>query len=166
VRAYRGLNSQNVMTSSGEMVGINLRGTLRRPEATMFSNPAMSQSEIMSYLVLGRPSSSSSAGQNSALTNAALMIGMQQGTSIAGDIGKKLALDEAYIDAGSDVGETSFVAGKYLSPKLYVSYATGLFEHTNTFRTRYSLSSRWTLQTESGTDASSTDLLYWFERGK
>jgi translocation and assembly module TamB len=91
---------------------------------------------------------------------------MQQGTNVAGDIGKKLALDEAYIDAGSDIRETSFVAGKYLSPKLYVSYAAGLFEHTNTFRTRYSLSSRWTLQTESGTKASSTDLLYWFERGK
>ncbi|HXV14773.1 MAG TPA: translocation/assembly module TamB domain-containing protein [Candidatus Krumholzibacteria bacterium] len=166
VRAYRGLTTQNVMAASGEMVGVNLRGTLRRPEFSVFSNPPMSESEIMSYLVLGRSTSSGSSGEQSALTNAALMLGMQQGTNIAGDIGKKLALDEAYLDAGSDVSETSFVAGKYLSPKLYVSYAAGLFEHTNTFRTRYSLSSRWTVQTESGTKASSTDLLYWFERGK
>jgi autotransporter translocation and assembly factor TamB len=46
-----------------------------------------------------------------------------------------------------------------------VSYAAGLFENTNTFRVRYSLSNSWTLQAESG-DASSTDVLYRFERGK
>jgi len=78
VRAYRGLTtSQNVMTSSGEIVGVNLRGTLRRPEVTVFSNPAMSESEIMSYLVLGRPLSSS--GDQSALASAALLYGILRG---------------------------------------------------------------------------------------
>jgi len=163
IRAYRGLTTQNVMAGSGEMVGMNLRGTLRRPEFSVFSNPPMSQSEIMSYLVLGRPMSTS--GDQSALASAALLVGMQQGSGVAGGIGKRLALDEAYLEAGSDIKETAFVAGKYLSPKLYVSYAAGLFEQTNTFRARYSLTSKWTLQAESGKD-SSTDLLYWFERGK
>ncbi|HEX6789836.1 MAG TPA: translocation/assembly module TamB domain-containing protein, partial [Candidatus Krumholzibacteria bacterium] len=163
IRASRGLTTQNVMAGSGEVVGVNLRGTLQRPEITLFSNPPMSQSEIMSYLVLGRPLDSS--GDQSALASAALLVGMQRGTGVAGDIGKKLSLDEAYIEAGSGMKETSFVAGKYLSPKLYVSYATGLFEKTNTFRVRYSLSRKWTLQAESGKD-SSTDLLYWFERGR
>ena len=162
VRAYRGLSTQQVTVGSGDIVGVNLRGTLRRPELSVFSNPAMSESEIMSYLVLGRPMSS---GDQSALASAALLIGMQQGTQVAGDIGGRFALDEAYLESGSEANKTAFVAGKYLSPTLYVSYATGLFEKTNTFRVRYSLSKRWTLQAESG-DASSTDLLYWFERGK
>ncbi len=165
IRAYRGLTTQNVMASSGEMVGIHLRGTLRKPEFSVFSNPPMAESEIMSYLVLGRPSSSASGEEQSALANAAMLIGMQKGTSLAGEIGGRLALDEAYLEGGSDIKEASFVAGKYLSPKLYVSYAAGLFEHTNTFRARYSLGSRWTLQAENG-EANSTDLLYWFERGK
>jgi translocation and assembly module TamB len=91
---------------------------------------------------------------------------MQRGTQLAGDVGKRFALDEAYLETGSEIDEASFVAGKYLSPKLYVSYAAGLFENTNTFRVRYSLSNRWTLQTESGTKANSTDILYWFEQGK
>ncbi len=163
VRAYRGLTTQNVMASSGEIVGVNLRGTLRKPEFSVFSNPPMSESEIMSYLVLGRPPSSS--GDQSALASAALLIGMQQGTGLAGDVGKAFALDEAYLEGGSEAKEASFVAGKYLSPKLYVSYAAGLFEHTNTFRVRYSLTNKWTLQAESGKNSSS-DLLYWFERGK
>jgi translocation and assembly module TamB len=163
IRAYRGLTTQNVMAGSGEMVGMNLRGTLRRPEFSVFSNPPMSQSEIMSYLVTGHPMSS--GGDQSALASAALLVGMQQGAGVASNIGKKFSLDEAYLEGGKDVKETAFVAGKYLSPKLYVSYAAGLFESTNTFRARYSLTNRWTLQAESGKD-SSTDLMYWFERGK
>lgn len=163
IRAYRGLTTQNVMAGSGEMVGMNLRGTLRRPEFSVFSNPPMSQSEIMSYLVTGRPLNS--GGDQSALASAALLIGMQQGAGVASGIGKTFALDEAYLEGGSEANETAFVAGKYLSPKLYVSYAAGLFENTNTFRARYSLTNRWTLQAESGKD-SSTDLMYWFERGK
>jgi translocation and assembly module TamB len=90
---------------------------------------------------------------------------MQKGSGIAGGIGEKFALDEAYIEGGDDVNETAFVAGKYISPKMYVAYVAGLFEKTNTFRVRYSLDRKWTLQAESG-DESSTDILYWFERGK
>lgn len=166
VRAYRGLTSQqNVMTGSGEIVGVNLRGTLRRPEFSVFSNPPMSESEIMSYLMFGRPMSTGSGSEQSALANAASLIAMQQGTEMAGGLGKRFALDDAYLESGSEAKETSVVAGKYLSTKIYVSYAAGLFEHTNTFRVRYSLSNSWTLQAESG-DASSTDILYRFERGK
>lgn len=166
VRAYRGLTSQqNVMTGSGEIVGVNLRGTLRRPELSVFSNPAMSESEIMSYLAFGRPLSTGSSGEQSALAGAASLLAMQRGTEIAGGLGKRFALDEAYLETGSKAKETAFVAGKYLSPKLYVSYAAGMFENTNTFRVRYSLSNSWTLQAESGND-SSTDILYRFERGK
>jgi hypothetical protein len=152
------------MTGSGEIVGVNLRGTLRRPELSVFSNPSMSESEIMSYLMFGRPMSSGS-GEQSALANAASLIAMQQGSEVAGGLGKRFALDDAYLESGSEAKETSFVAGKYLSPKLYVSYAAGLFEQTNTFRVRYSLSNSWTLQAESGKD-SSTDILYRFERGQ
>jgi translocation and assembly module TamB len=161
VRAYRGLTTQNVVASTGEMVGVNVRGTLRKPVVSVFSNPPMSQNEIMSYLLTGHAPTS---GDQSAMAGVAMLLAMQQGQQVAGDIGKKLSLD-TYLETGTEAGEASFVAGKYLSPKLYVSYAAGLFEHTNTFRTRYSLTGHWTLQAESG-KYDSTDLLYWFERGK
>ncbi|HET6349867.1 MAG TPA: translocation/assembly module TamB domain-containing protein, partial [Candidatus Krumholzibacteria bacterium] len=166
LRAYRGLTTQNVMAaSSGEIVGVKLRGTLRRPELTLFSNPPMSESEMMSYLLFGRSNNTGSGGEQSALASAAMLLSMQKGTQMAGDLGKKFSLDEAYLETGEEAREAAFVAGKYLSPKLYVSYAAGLFEHANTFRARYSLSGHWTLQAESGKD-DSTDLLYWFEHGK
>jgi translocation and assembly module TamB len=142
------------------MVGVNIRGTLRKPVLSFFSNPPMSQNEIMSYLLTGHALS----GDQSAMAGVAMLLAMQQGQQFAGDIGKKMSV-ETYLETGEKEGEASFVAGKYLSPKLYVSYAAGLFEHTNTFRTRYSLTGHWTLQAESGR-YDSTDQLYWFERGK
>jgi translocation and assembly module TamB len=160
VRAIRGLTTQNVVASTGEIVGVNIRGTLRKPVLSFFSNPPMSQNEIMSYLLTGHAPS----GDQSAMAGVAMLLAMQQGQQFAGGIGKKMSV-ETYLETGENQGEASFVAGKYLSPKLYVSYAAGLFEHTNTFRTRYSLTGHWTLQAESGR-YDSTDLLYWFERGK
>jgi len=53
--------------------------------------------------------------------------------------------------------------GKYLSPRMYISYGVGLFDHLSTFRIRYNLTKRWVVQTESGT-ASGADLLWSIER--
>jgi translocation and assembly module TamB len=59
--------------------------------------------------------------------------------------------------------ESSLVLGKYLSPRMYISYAVGLFDQLNTFRIRYSLSKRWAVQTEAGV-ATGADLLFSMER--
>ena len=115
--------------------------------------------------MLGRPLDTGSSSEQAALANAAMIIGMSEGNQLAGTIGKQFALDEAYVETGKTFKDASFVAGKYLSPKLFVSYATGFYEQTNTFRVRYSLSDKWTVQAENGRSTSS-DLLYRVERGK
>jgi len=59
--------------------------------------------------------------------------------------------------------ETSLVLGKYLSPRLYVSYGISFTEQLNTLKLRYSLSDRWTVKTEVGT-ARGADLVYTIEK--
>ncbi len=58
-----------------------------------------------------------------------------------------------------------FVLGKYLSPKLYVGYGVGIYQPISTFRIRYLLSSKWSIESMTG-DERATDLLYRFETGK
>src|SRR6185436_44730 len=48
LRAYR-------KADDGTVAGIEARGTLQKPEVTLWSNPTMTQSEQLSYLLLGRP---------------------------------------------------------------------------------------------------------------
>ena len=44
--------------------------------------------------------------------------------------------------------ETSLVLGRYLSPRLYVSYGVSLTEQLNVFKLRYTLGDHWTIRTE------------------
>ena len=75
-----------------------------------------------------------------------------------------MGLDEARIE-GATRETAELVAGKYLSPSVFVAYGRGLFKPTNTFRIKYLLSSSWALQAESG-DANGGDVLYQIERGR
>jgi translocation and assembly module TamB len=59
--------------------------------------------------------------------------------------------------------ETSLVLGRYLSPRLYVSYGVSLTENLNVFKMRYTLGDHWTVRMEMGT-ARGADLVYSIEK--
>ena len=46
--------------------------------------------------------------------------------------------------------DTAVVLGKYLSPKLFVSYGISIVEAINTIKLRYTLNERWSLKAEAG----------------
>ncbi len=153
------------------LVGVQVRGNLREPDFTLYSQPTMTQSNQLSYLVLGRPLRGASNKEGSALSRAALALGLKGGNKVAEKIGGKLGLDQFGIDSGEAGSDTSpenasFVVGKYLSPKLYVSYGLGLFDPVSTVRLQYILSSRWELVTESSGVSSGGDIIYTIETGK
>ena len=131
----------------------------------MFSDPPMMQSDALSYLLLGRPVSALSQSEGGQLTNAAASLGLRGGNMLAQRIGQRFGIDDARIETEGAWREASFYAGRYLSPRLYVSYGIGLFDASSLFRIRYILSQRWTLQAETG-DRTSTDINYRVERGR
>ncbi len=152
-------------------VGVQVRGSLKQPDFTLFSDPGMTQGNQLSYLVLGRPLGGASDSEGSALSRAALALGLKGGSSITGKIGSKLGLDEFGVESGeagspNQPDQASFVIGKYLSPKLYVSYGLGLFDPISTVRLQYAISSKWKLVTESSGIASGGDVIYTIESGK
>ncbi|MEO8089227.1 MAG: translocation/assembly module TamB domain-containing protein [Gemmatimonadales bacterium] len=150
----------------GVVAGLDIAGTLKAPEVTIFSEPPMAQSEALAYIVLGHPLGESGSSENSTLlAQAAQSLGLRGGNLLVRTLGRGVGLDEARIETEGDLSEASFVAGKYLSPNLYVSYGIGLFDPVSTLRLRYVLSSHWTLQAETGT-ATGTDLLYRIEAGR
>lgn len=155
----------------GITVGVQVRGNLMQPDFTLFSDPTMTQGNQLSYLVLGRPLSGTSGGEGSALSRAALALGLKGGNTVAKKIGGSLGLDQFGVDSGeagsgTNPEQASFVIGKYLSPQLYVSYGLGLFNPISTLRLQYTISSRWKFVTESSTKASGGDLIYMIETGE
>jgi translocation and assembly module TamB len=55
------------------------------------------------------------------------------------------------------------VLGRYLSPRLYVSYGISLAEAINTIKMRYTIGDRWTIKTEAGKERSA-DLVFTIEK--
>lgn len=146
-------------------VGAQVVGTLTEPDFRLFSTPAMPDSEILSYLILGKSmQSASSTGSEDIQLQALLMLGAKGTDAIGESLQDSFGIDEFGIDNDPNTRETSFYIGKYLSPKLFVRYGVGLLESTNTFMVRYQLTERLLIETMTSSQAQGGDIFYTFER--
>jgi translocation and assembly module TamB len=153
----------------GILVGVKARGSMRKPDFSLFSEPGMSQSDQLSWLVLGRPLESNTSSQDkNSMNQAAIMLGLGGGLALTEEFGEKVGIDEISIesDPSDETNQASLLVGKYLSPKLFVSYGVGIFEPVSTLRLRYALGSKWKLVGESSALRSGADLFYVIELGK
>ncbi len=164
-----GIEARIVRKSGGVIVTASVKGTLRDPELTLTSEPDMPDTDKLSYLIFGRGAKQIGKGDATLLLSAASTL-LPKGGSIGvterlkSAFGLETLTVESDQNSNGDAVETSLVLGKYLTPRLYVSYAAGLANTLNVFRMRYELSKRWLLQTESSTRESGGDILYSIER--
>lgn len=158
-----GLDIRAVRRPRDVLVGVRVRGTLREPRAELFSEPAMPESQVLSYLVLGVPLDETGEGDRGVLAGAATTMGLAGGERVAQQLGARLGLSDVRVETSEGPGQAALVLGKFLTPRLYVGYGVGLFEAANAVRLRYDLTRQWTLAAESGA-TSGADLLYSIER--
>ncbi|MFP4607914.1 MAG: translocation/assembly module TamB domain-containing protein, partial [Thiohalospira sp.] len=143
--------------------GVHVGGRLQDPSLRLFSDPPMEDSEILSWVVLGRPLESASGEEGASLAAAATALQLAGGGRLANELGDRFGIDEVGIASGTTADSAALVLGTWLSPRLYVRYAIGLTEDINTLRTRYLLDEQWTLEAETGA-ASGIDLLWSIDR--
>jgi len=140
--------------------GVNVRGTLLQPRLSFFSEPSLPQSQIVSLILAG---GSLESAQNRNNPNQAGNEALAQGSAIlAQQLGSRVGIEDVSLESNL-ANETSLVLGKYLSPRLYVSYGISFTEQLNTLKLRYSLSDRWSVKTEMG-QARGADLVYTIEK--
>ena len=140
------------------VAGLRLSGNAEQPTSEVFSEPAMSQQQALSYLVLGRPLGQSS-GDNNMLAQAALAMGVAGSAPLTGGLAQGLGVKDIQLDTEGSGISTSVVASGSLSERLSLRYGVGVFEPVNTIALRYELSKRLYLEAASGL-ASSLDLFY------
>jgi len=156
-----GIDLRAIKTFPDVTAGVNVRGTLLRPRISFFSDPPLPQSQIVSLILAGGSLESaqrSSAGPGGGAGSAALA---QGGAILAQQLGSHVGVEDVSLE--SDIGnESSLVLGRYLSPRLYVSYGISLTQQLNTFKARYTLGDHWTVRIEMG-QAYGADLVYAIE---
>jgi translocation and assembly module TamB len=145
--------------------------------------------DVLAYIVLGHPlgSSGQQAGLLTQAAGALLTSGqavvlqeqiknyfglstleIQEGVgATSGSMGYKPLQVTApgVIPASQQAGvtETVLTVGKYLTPKLYVSYGKSLFTGSGLFRLRYDIFKKWQIETQTGSGESGADLYYKLE---
>lgn len=158
-----GLDLRAVRHVDEVTAGIRVRGSLRQPQLELFSTPAMGQTDALSYLLLGGPIDSASGEQGAMMAQAALALSLSGGDQLARSLGDRFGLDEMRVESSASGDQASLVVGRYLSPRLYISYGVGLVESFNTLMLRYRISRKWHIKVESG-EYHGADILYTIER--
>jgi translocation and assembly module TamB len=152
------LDIEAIRQTDDIIAGIRLSGPAEQPNSEVFSEPSMSQEQALSYLVLGRPLSTSGE-DNNMLAQAALALGLAGSSSTAGKLASDLGIKDFQLDTQGTGNATSVVASGNLTDKLILRYGVGVFEPANTIALRYLLSKKVYIEAASGV-ASSLDIFY------
>jgi translocation and assembly module TamB len=176
VRAERG-TAHPEMVQFGQVeqkVGVQVRGLLTAPNITLWADPPLPQSQLIAYLITGRPNNLEGGG-GTAFNNGTP--GVVTATSLSGtsaqsnqDVslhvggGNPLSLDVGYqsIQTANGTLLNGVFIGKQLAEKLYVRYGQSTDQTYNVLQIIYQISTQWMVQAQSGT-ASSADVFYTIE---
>jgi translocation and assembly module TamB len=152
------LDVRAIRRTSDVVAGIQLSGTPRQIRSEVFSDPALSDGDALSYLLTGRPlASATSAGEGDTLNNAAFALGLSGAGTIASQIRTDLGLDTLVIEGGTT--DSRLIAGKRFGDRLLVEYGYGLVDKLGTLLLRYELNERVILESRTGT-VSNLDVVY------
>ena len=132
----------------------------------------MTETDALAYLLFGRPMSQATTAEGNLMAQAASSLGAVGGEFLIKKIGNTFGIEDIRVEttavaspAGtlSTAQQATVVLGKYLSPKLYITYGVGTVDRINTLRLRYQLGRHWTVEAESGL-YQGTDILYTIDK--
>ncbi len=147
-----------------DVVGLRVIGSLKTPEATLFSEPAMPDSDIAYYLLSGHKPVTGATGTNSYSASGALLsLGLAGSENKAGQLAEKFGITDLQLGTGQDTsGNSEAEVSGQLGKDLYVRYGRGLGQQSNSISFQYRLTPKLMIETISGIE-DALDLLYSFE---
>ncbi len=141
-------------------VGVAITGTLLTPRVRLYADPDMSDTEKLSWLVLGRAPDGLGRTDTALLQRAAVALLSGEGEAPTDTLLKNLGIDELSLSQGTgDVRETVVTLGKQLSRRWYVGYERGVNSTTGTWQLIYRIAQRFTLRLQSGLE-NSVDVIW------
>jgi autotransporter translocation and assembly factor TamB len=126
IRAEYKSNTRNDSGDPDVVVKLDVTGRMDKLKLAMSSDPAMTETEIVSYITTGRTAKTASSTQNQGMGSEAADLALQMGAAqITGqfeDIAQeKIGLDVVQIRQDALRGAT-LVAGRYMAPRVYIGF--------------------------------------------
>ena len=149
-------------TADDVIAGVRITGTADFPEVKVFSDPEMSETEALSYLIRGEGLDPSGDSDNTMITSALINLGLSQGSQVFESLGDAVGISGLGLET-EGVGDSSqLVVSGYVLPGLKVKYGVGIFDSLTTLTLRYRVIPKLYVEAVSGVDQA-LDFLYSFE---
>ncbi|WP_141674409.1 autotransporter assembly complex protein TamB [Gilliamella sp. wkB108] len=150
------------MENSNITAGIRVSGLSDDPKVEIFSDPAMSQQEALSYLIRGQGLDSTDQSDNDMMTALLVGLGTAKTGKFIGDFGNVFGIKNLSLDTQGAGDNSKVVVSGYILPNLQLKYGVGIFDSLATFTLSYRLMPNLYLEAASGL-AQTLDLIYQFE---
>jgi translocation and assembly module TamB len=145
-------------------VGVAITGNVQSPRVRLYSNPDLSETDKLSWLVLGRDPAGLGRADTALLQRAAVALLAGEGEAPTDTLMRNLGLDEFSVrqdDDGNGTGETVVSLGKQLSRRWYVGYERGVNATVGTWQLIYRVAQRFTLRAQSGAENALDAIWVW-----
>ncbi|MBT9488966.1 MAG: translocation/assembly module TamB domain-containing protein [Rubrivivax sp.] len=141
-------------------VGVAITGTAQSPRIRLHSDPELSDTDKLAWLVLGRDPGGLGRADTALLQRAAIALLAGEGEAPTDTLIRSLGLDELSVRQSDDsTSETIVTLGKQLSQRWYVGYERGVNATVGTWQLIYRAAQRFTLRAQSGAE-NSLDLIW------
>lgn len=144
---------------------LNITGTATSPQFVFYSTPSLSQGNIINIMIFGRAVDvEREPNYESQLLSALYKLGLHGNTPVLSQLTSSLGIHDIYFDI-QDESSSNLILGRALTDRLYIRYAMGLSgQQSNAVQMFYRLGRSWVLESLSGDDQQSLDLIWTRER--
>lgn len=144
---------------------LNITGTATQPQFVFYSTPHLSQGQIINLLIFGRAADlDQEPNYQSQVVSAFYKLGIQNNTPLLNQLTETLGIEDVYFDI-RDQQTSNLIVGRALTDKLYIRYEMGLGGQQNkAVQMFYQLSPNWFIESQSGDQSRSLDLIFRKER--
>lgn len=157
-----GLDVLAVRKTPTVKVGVQVRGTVQRPVVTLYSDPALPDTEKLAWLVLGHGLEGGSQQEFALLQIAAgALLSQAESVNVQSQLAEALRIDTFGVRSGEgeDLATTVVSVGKRVSSRTTLSYEQSLDGLNQVVKVLYQLSKRVRLEAQTG-QQSSFDVFY------
>jgi translocation and assembly module TamB len=162
VRAQKTVDDKQAR-GKGYTVGVDIYGLVQNLQFNLFSDPYMSDTEILSHMVVGHSIAGSTQAESSLLQAAASTLGVAEGTRFLEGL-SGIFIDDLHIEGSAKDEDVSLVLGKKITRDLYLGYDINMFSELGQFRVRYDLVRGFWVETSSSSESTGADLMFSFEK--
>ncbi len=155
------LAAERVISREEVTVGVALRGPLQEAQLEIYSSPAMSQTEAISWLTRGRGLDADASADSSAMA-VSLGLSAVNRTGLMQGINRLPVVNNVSLGTANTADGTTATVSGYLGERIYLSYGTGIYEPITVLTGRLYLQSRLWIEMVSALE-NSLDIYYSFD---